>query len=458
MFTSIIVLSVFQKQVNSDHSKHRLQNRPASVSSSRIPSPPQPGPSPVGSPVFQQRSPSSPDSQTASLYQHLQRLHLHQTNPTSPNFRRGSPPNLVQVYSAQRSESPPQTYQTLLQNYQASHQRSSPPPNFQNLQMIKEDSLDMQEKSSQSDSDEDMATQDNTAASNSKQSPTSAKTYAGKPQISITDTQGHVTAVTSDGDSESEKGDADSSAGTPILPSVTTSAPPPFTYSFTLPYSTYINTNLTNIPATDPVTVAQNQQNFTQYDPSFANISWNNPQLAYLQRLQGVTAADLAKYRTLNSIGQYANTQTGCDPYNMGIKGLYNNYRDNRSYAGSDYMFQRSAQSSNPTHCGFQTHSTPMLGVDGMSDLRKAGSFVNVSSKRSVTDILNEIKKILDDSVPNIMYTCCDNGFMLENSDVAMEVEVMEGIDMTKLQVRRISGDRIHYQQLCQELLEGINI
>ena len=316
----------------------------------------------------------------------------------------------------------------------------------------------MLEKSSQSDSDEEMAIQDNTTASGSKQSPTSTKTYTGKPQISITDTQGHVTAVTSDGDSESEKGESDGAAVTPTLPSVTTSAQLPFTYSFTLPYSTYINTNLTNIPAVDPVTLAQSQQNFAQYDPSFANISWNNPQFAYLQRLQNMTAADLAKYRTYNSIGQYANSPTGCDAYNDGIMGLYNNYRDNRSYAGSNLMFQRSAQSSNPTHCGFQTHSTPTLGVDGTSDLRKAGSFVNVSSKRSVTDILNEIKKILDDSVPNIMYTCCDNGFMLENSDVAMEVEVMEGIDMTKLQVRRISGDRVYYQQLCQELLEGINI
>ena len=320
--------------------------------------------------------------------------------------------------------------------------------------MIKEDSVDMQDKSSQSDSDEDMATQDSTAASNVKQSPTSTKTYADKPQISITDTQGHVTAVTSDGDSESEKGDSNSSAGSPMVPTVTVSAPTtPFTYSFTLPYSSYINTNLTNIPAEDHVT--QNQQNFTQYDPSFANIS----QLAYLQRLQGMNATDLGKYRTYGNIGQYSNTQAGCDPYNVGIKGLYNNYRDNRSYAGSDYMFQRSsAQNSSPTHCGFQTQSTPTLGIDGMSDLRKAGSFVNVSSKRSVTDILNEIKKILDDSVPNIMYTCCDNGFMLEHPDCAMEVEVMEGLDMTKLQVRRISGDRVHYQQLCQELLEGINI
>lgn len=436
---------------------HRLQNRPSSVASSRIPSPPQPGQSP-GSPVFQQRSPSSPDSQTASLYQHLQRLHLHQNNPASPNFRRGSPPNLVQVYSAQRSESPPQAYQNLLQNYQAGHQRNSPPPNFQNLQIIKEDSIDMLEKSSQSDSDEEMAAHENSPASSSKPSPTSAKTYAGKPQISITDTQGHVTAVTSDGDSESEKGENDSAAVTPSTPTVTTSAQLPFSYSFTLPYSTYINTNLANIPAEDPVTSAQNQQHFPQYDPSFANVSWNNPQLAYLQRLQGVNAADLAKYRMYSSIGQYSNSQTGWDTYSEGIMGLYNNYRDTRSYAGSDLMFQRHSPSSSPTQFGIQTHSTPTLGIGETSDLRKAGSFVNVSSRRSVTDILNEIKKILDDSVPNIMYTCCDNGFTLENSDVAMEVEVMEGIDMNKLQVRRISGDRVHYQQLCQELLEGINI
>lgn len=320
----------------------------------------------------------------------------------------------------------------------------------------------MQEKSSQSDSDEEMVVQDSSAAGSSKTSPSSSKKYAAKPQISITDTQGHVTAVTSDGDSESEKGDRDSAAVTPSTPTTTTtSAPAPFSYSYTLPYSTYVNTNLTNIPAEDYVTSAQNQQHFPQYDPSFANISWNNPQLAYLQhlqRLQGFNGSDLAKYRTFNNIGQYTNTQSGWDTYNDGIMGLYNNYRDNRSYAGSDLVFARHTQSSSPTQFGMQANSTPTLGLDGNSELRKAGSSVNVSSKRSVTDILNDIKKILDDSGPNIVYTCCDNGFQLENSDVAMEVEVMEGIDMNKLQVRRISGDRGHYQQLCQELLEGINI
>ena len=432
---------------------HRLQNRPTSVASSRIPSPPQP--TTPGSPVFQQRSPSSPDSQTASLYQHLQRLHLHQSN-SAPNFRRGSPPNLVQVYSAQRSESPPQTYQNLLQNFPAGHQRSSPPPNFQNLQIIKEDSMDLQEKSSQSDSDEDMHVQEHSAESSSKVAASTSKAFSAKPQISITDTQGYVTAVTSDGDSESEKGEPESKSVTPSP--TTTSTQSPFTFSYTLPYSTYVNTNLNNIPAEDLVTSAQNQQHFPQYDPSFANISWNNPQLAYLQRLQGINTSDLGKYRTINNIGEYSDSHGSWEMYNNGIMGLYDTYRDNRSYAGSDTVFSGHTQTSTSTQFGMQAKSSPSLGVDGNSDLKKAGSFVNVSSKRSVTDILHDIRKILDDSGPDIVYTCFENRFQLENSDVAMEVEVMEGIDMNKLQVRRISGDRGHYQQLCQELLAGINI
>ena len=316
--------------------------------------------------------------------------------------------------------------------------------------------MDLQEKSSQSDSDEDMLVHEHSAESSSKVNPSSTKAFAGKPQISITDTQGHVTAVTSDGDSESEKGELDSTAVTPSTPTTTTQSP--FTYSYTLPYSTYVNTNLTNIPAEDLDTSAQNQQHFPQYDPSFANISWNNPQFAYLQRLQGINASDLAKYRTFNNIGQYADSQAGWEMYNNGIMGLYDNYRDNRSYAGSDSVFSGHTQSSSSTQFGMQAKSSPSLGLEGNSDLKKAGSFVNVSSKRAVTDILQDIRKILDDSGPDIVYTCFENRFQLENSDVAMEVEVMEGIDMNKLQVRRISGDRGHYQQLCQELLAGINI
>ncbi|KAH3700845.1 hypothetical protein DPMN_075826 [Dreissena polymorpha] len=105
-----------------------------------------------------------------------------------------------------------------------------------------------------------------------------------------------------------------------------------------------------------------------------------------------------------------------------------------------------------------RTVDASSLEVAGDHELAKVGSYVNVSSKRSVADILNEIRKILEQSGPQIMYKCSENCFQLANSDVAMEVEVCEGVNASRLQVRRISGDKGSYQQLCQELLDGINI
>ncbi|KAH3700847.1 hypothetical protein DPMN_075828 [Dreissena polymorpha] len=157
---------------------HRLAlNRPVSMSASRIPSPPI-NVSP-GSPVFQHRSPTSPDSSSTQLYQHLQRLHLTQQirQVGSPTFRRCSPPNLSQLST---SDSPPPSFPNLLQNYTQGHQRASPPPNFQNLQMIKEDSIDL-DKSSQSDSEEDMLMQDGTENMGRK---LLMQAFGKKPQIS----------------------------------------------------------------------------------------------------------------------------------------------------------------------------------------------------------------------------------------------------------------------------------
>ncbi|WAR05363.1 SIK3-like protein [Mya arenaria] len=427
------------------HTLHRLgQNRPVSMSATRIPSPPvSPFGAPVspfgaavspfgapGSPVFQQRSPASPDGGSGQLYQHLQRLQLTQQirRAGSPTFRRSSPPNLAQLSS---SENTPQSFPNILQNMGQGHQRSSPPPNFQNLQMIKEDSLDL-DKSSQSDSEEEMVVQDigdNKLPANATQQPAFGK----KPQISITDTQGHVTAVTSDGDSESEKGDNSNSAmvspSSPI--SLPLSSSVAFNYNFAPQYGTYMHSNIANIPTETKVTVCP--QSYYQT----SNKNWYNPEEAYLQKLHGLhDSTDNRSLTNYNAQSAISSSPGSWEISNEGIVGLY----------------RASSQSDDSSG-----HSQS-LGVGGGYELTKVGSYVNVSSKRSVEDILNEIRKILEQSGPQIAYKCSDNCFRLANSDVAMEVEVCEGVDASRLQVRRISGDKGTYQQMCQELLAGINI
>lgn len=433
--TDIVGFLYLQKQVSgggSDHHPLRFsQNRPASMSASRIPSPPV-APCAPGSPVFQHRSPSSSDSSSSQLYQHLQRLHLTQQirGAGSPTFRRSSPPNLGQLGSA---DSPPHSFPNLLQNFSQGHQRNSPPPNFQNLQMIKEDSLDI-DRSSQSDSEEEMMVQDSeespapTHTADNRTLQVKQRAFACKPQISITDTHGHVTAVTSDGDSESDKGEnSDHSAVSPNSP-VSSPASVPLSYSYSVPFGTNVHTNLANIPP--EISYSGNWHDGCKT----SNVNWYSPH--HRQKLKGLrNSMDLNSFSNFNAHSEKSH-HGGWEINSEGIVGLYKNNSQSDERTGTPPSFQVSEE----------------------CELKTVGSLLNLSSKRSVEDILNEIRKILEQSGQQIAYKCSENCFQLANSDVAMEVEVCQGVNASRLQVRRISGDRGCYQQLCRELLGGINI
>lgn len=394
------------------------------MSASRIPSPPV-APGAPGSPVFQHRSPSSPDSSSAQLYQHLQRLHLTQQirGAGSPTFRRSSPPNIGQTNT---SDSPPPSYPNLLQNFSQGHQRNSPPPNFQNLQMIKEDSLDL-DRSSQSDSEEEMVVQESSDSvpqsnvSDNRSLHMKQRAFACKPQISITDTHGHVTAVTSDGDAESDKGENSDSAMVSPVSSETTPATTRLSYSYSVPFGTNIHTNLTNIPAEISGSWQDGSKN--------SNLNWYNPH----HRPKPTGTRSAASFDSFSNYNAHTGSKGSWEINSEGIVGLFRN----------------NSQSDD---------RTVSFSVGEECELKSVGSSVNVSSKRSVEDILNEIRKILEQSSQPIAYKCSENCFQLANSNVAMEVEVCDGGDASRLQVRRISGDRGTYQQLCRELLGGINI
>lgn len=368
------------------------------IQHSPIPSPPLV----PGSPSFQRHNQPS-----LELYQHLQRLHLQNPN-------RNSPPS-----GNQRTDSPPQSYNhnQLFQVFPQSHQRSSPPPNlanFQNLQSIREDSQDHADESPRCESEDEMQVQENICDKKQQK-------FTQKPQISITDTHGHVTDVASDSDPSMEDSDTQTSHNLldQSTPSTTIHSSQPYTtaqYSMSGQneqrsdplqghYQTFqqsldcrvfpniVNTNLARIPPGQPV--------------------WDNTQLAYLQQLQH------SPYIDTNNIVQI---------------------QMNQFYNGVHHLHHSQA----PTV--------------------KSNSNINLTSTRTVEDIQLEIKRILLERERVIerererVYQCSDTVFKVESSDVELELEVCEGVTYNGLQVRRISGDKGQYTQLCQEILSGINL
>ncbi|XP_069115952.1 serine/threonine-protein kinase SIK3-like isoform X2 [Argopecten irradians] len=187
-----------EAELQQQHALHRLHHTlqpTTTIQHSPVPSPPLA----PASPSFARHASSSTDSQSATLYQHLQRLHLHQQIQNSQQpYQRMSPPTCLPM---QRTDSPPQNFSQLYQNFGQSHQRNSPPPNitnFQNLQMIKEDSQDLPDQSPSEDGEVSMQVGDSEFTSQDKKH----RQFSGKPQISITDTSGHVTDVTSEGEND----------------------------------------------------------------------------------------------------------------------------------------------------------------------------------------------------------------------------------------------------------------
>lgn len=380
------------------------------IQHSPIPSPPLV----PGSPNFQRHNQPSQE-----LYQHLQRLHLQNPN-------RNSPPA-----GNQRTDSPPQSYNQLYQVFSQSHQRSSPPPNlanFQNLQSIREDSQDHADESPRCESEDEMQVQENICDKKQQK-------FTQKPQISITDTHGHVTDVTSDSDPSMEDSDSHTERSHsspdqqfPATPSTTvhSSQHESYTTAHSLSGSQHSTVN-----STQRQQAPEHYQTFQQSVPLdyhvFGNIVnthlarippgesvWDSTPLAYLQQLQH------SPYIDTNNIVQF---------------------QMNQIYNGD--LVQR-LHSQGPTV--------------------KSNSNINLTSTRTVEHIQLELKRILLERERVIereqerVYQCSDTVFKVENSDVELELEVCEGVTHNGLQVRRISGDKGQYTQLCQEILSDIDL
>lgn len=389
---------------------------------SPVPSPPLA----PASPSFSHSSQIPTDTQTSSLYQQLQRLHLVQPQ----NYHRGSPPNCM---TGPQTDSPPPPPSLLLHSFTQPMQRGSPPPNvtnFQNLQMIREDSQDTCDTTN---SDEDI----NMHAS----IPGSYKEVIGdlghrhyvinKPQISITDTHGHVTAVNSDGDETEGMEESDiqiqstnsgsySTFQDQVSNSVshTSSSFQHYSHKKSLAtFSTVVyNSNLANIP---PYLSGKTLYwDISQSELPFSSYNWPNAQIDH----QTHNAMDLIQRQ---QSFQY-------DPKSLHKTGLSNNAEE-----AIDLSLSQSEEQVN---------------------IQKVNSNINLASTRTVEDILSELKRILQLVNKGKVVQFSDNLFRLENSDVQMELEVCQGDSYNGLQVRRISGDKGHYRQLCHDLLSGINL
>jgi len=84
----------------------------------------------------------------------------------------------------------------------------------------------------------------------------------------------------------------------------------------------------------------------------------------------------------------------------------------------------------------------------------------HIAASLPVSEILHHIKQIIEAKVPNLICQYSNNGFAIEHSTgVQMELEVFEGPlpNYKGLKMRRISGDNLFYNQLCQELISCMN-
>ncbi|XP_062578305.1 serine/threonine-protein kinase SIK3-like isoform X1 [Saccostrea cucullata] len=415
-------------ELQQQHTFHRLQH---SLQNNNMP--PSPVPSPPlapASPSFSHNSPLQTDTQTSSLYQQLQRLHLVQPQ----NYQRGSPPTCL---LGQRTDSPPQSL--LFHSFTQPMQRASTPPsgtNFQNLQMIREDSQDT------TNSDEDVGM--NASISKEIMAELRQRQFTNKPQISITDTHGHVTSVNSDGDETENMEDSD--LQTPCINSgsystfqdqrsnsVPQASPQQYCQQKGLAtFSTVVyNSNLANIP---PYQVSGKTfcWDISQSELPFSSYNWSNAQMDYQKH------------------GHYGGLTTNAMDL-MQCQQRFQNDKNSSAMKG-----QPSDLPNGGTAIDLSISN--QKSTENQVNIQKVNSNINLASTRTVDDILCELKRILELGDKGKVVQFSDHLFRLERSDVQMELEVCQGESYNGLQVRRISGDKGHYRQLCHELLSGINL
>ena len=380
-----------------------------------------------------------------------------------------------------RTDSPPSSL--LFQNFTQPVQRSSPPPPLgnsgsKNLQMIREDSQDMVENSHSDE--EGMLVQEMIG----KQSMQEVKQqqFARKPQISITDTHGHVTAVTtSDGDEQesimeeqnSQHGLVTSghmtfhSNGSPIHSNAPSHHSHPSLashpqYSHVMHQSLLLSNFYNSMGIPSQISEKSLPQS-AFWDASRGEIPYSAP-WPNQTVLPSVDPRLVDQAALASQYGYPApnfGVQTHFDERTVAM--VTNSLPNGDSNTNSRIPSTSQAIDLSTGHRQGSISPIPsFIGQGHISsddlDIHKVSSNINLASTRTVDDILCEIKRILQVRNEEKVTQFSDRLFRLENSDVQMELEVCQGESYNGLQVRRISGDKGHYRLLCQQLLSGINL
>ncbi|XP_077985470.1 serine/threonine-protein kinase SIK3-like [Glandiceps talaboti] len=91
--------------------------------------------------------------------------------------------------------------------------------------------------------------------------------------------------------------------------------------------------------------------------------------------------------------------------------------------------------------------------------LKYARSFSLMTAK-DLPDVVQEIRRTLDNRGPLLTYQNSANMFSLENQGVRMELEVCQvpGMAIHGVRLRKVAGDTWQYRKLCNELLAGMNL
>ena len=342
--------------------------------------------------------------QQTTLDQDLQRLNLQWSGVPPSAYSTPTYPQLLQ----KNIEGSPVVLQT---------QRSSPPP----LHIIKEDAIDdsssptlrpsSRPSSRKTSREEDAALHD-------------AKKYLN-PQISITDTQGHVIPMSTN--QEDVMLTEDDVAHTT---------------------STYVpSANTPNLVSWSPTLLLGQYGGL--YMPPLVTQSYSME--AYYA---AVVAAQAASTLPITNHHHHSNATSGI------MDRLTSRSADSSFFNSNQNHYQWLDLASSAV-----SNTNPVEGAlnlcNGLPEnLRHYLSTVNLSTKKTVTDVLQEVKRAIDQYAVggDLVYEHANNCFLLRNASVQMQMEVCHGDTERALKIQKLAGDAIHYNLLCNQLISCMNL
>jgi len=295
-----------------------------------------------------------------------------------------------------------------------------------------------------------------------------------KPQISITDTHGHVIPVTTNSDDMmTDEGTTTSHVSTnssvhfvDATAPVMSSSPRHQRYGTAvigqipalnlanIPPEINVNDMDIDLPVTNTIHHARTYPFMDMYSAQLNALGLNNPidQINNLWHLRHnnmkntyspVLESDILTMKSSHSRSHdsYPSLSANQNQYDSTKSLKHNNALDDPPAGGS-----------------LEALNTMNL-VNGCGDVSQCLMIsLNMSSNTTLQDIMQKIKDALDHKHPGVIYRFSNNLFQLEKSDVQLEMEVCRGVAENGLRFRKIAGDPCRYQKLCNELVAGLNL